>query len=968
MPGIGKICILPSIMHNRSAVSSNSSPEAQSLFITGDKIVGETLTGHYTYYDAEGDVEGATQYRWWRADDAAGTNAAWIVGATAQTYTCVAADENKYVQFRVIPYAATGGSPGTTATSNWYGAITVDDWVLVTEAAPVTYIDFSSNILSAAAKWAVYFEMANYTEAKSPGQVCGNGKFNTYISLSTSGKFAIESDNSTQSISTIGEVNYKDTDWHKMMVWSDGANVYFDVDDGDQTSTVAAGAGNTNMTIGYFMSSYGGTDLQFDGKINNIRVWDLTAYAGAWTRVAIQAETPDHEFLLNEGVGNTVNDTYSAITGTITNPHAAQWERKTSIGWVAKTISMSGYESELRPMQQGVYDHYSDKSFFCYMQADSDPHVATCDHSAGAHTWDTPKEITAQTTARSYNYPSIALLHSGKLAVCFAHPHDTHVGVAISDNAADTSSWTVTDLVCAGTGYEYPRLFVDRRGWLYVFYISRPASAEAHLRWVHYNYSKDEGTTWEGETLLIERDVTDPYGMCEIYFGVNEIQPYINGTNERLYMAFTSSGGFQYEGTHDGGDGLDYLSDSTAAFTPGGLTYRHLYNVTKGTEDGIFSNTATDVVPDAPMAFDDGDAYGIAYHNINHSHYYLCYFQFSDHHMYAADGTDLGTKLDRTEMDAVPERWYTSPIPPDGKDTGYVPGMAFDSSSNPIGFLFGLCGVQWDGAAWDMLTSGTYGVVESGTHDGAGDSATMTDSTQTWANDELVGDWVFNTTDGSWGKVASNTSDTITFVDGMQGGTDNDWDVGDAFVIYDYGDVRRIWYADGYYYLALGKLAIYRSADYATWTLLDNVSISDTNAYSCYCVPVKEGHAEALLNLHENGMAGTWWGVSCGETQTAGALVCRTTDACPATSSTTTIRVYVCEKNCGARSRVRNATDAITLSIISGGGSIDAPNPTNAVNGLASFTFNTPVGAGETVIEATAAGLDSYRIHIFTGS
>jgi hypothetical protein len=275
-------------------------------------------------------------------------------------------------------------------------------------------------------------------------------------------------------------------------------------------------------------------------------------------------------------------------------------------------------------------------------------------------------------------------------------------------------------------------------------------------------------------------------------------------------------------------------------------------------------------------------------------------------------------------------------------------------------------GRRWNGASWALLTSGSYGVDDSGSHTGANGAAILTDSTKNWATNEHTGKWIFNTTDGSLGRVGSNTTNTITPLNGMQGGTDNAFDTGDQYVMFEYGDIRRIWYADGYYYLALGKLAIYQSSDYSTWSLLKNVTINDAHAFSCYCVPVHEGHAEALINLHENGMVGTWWGVSCGETQVAGALVCRTTEATPPENSTTTIRVFVCEKQCGARSRVRNATNSITLTIISGGGSIAAPNPANAVNGMASFTFNTPASPGETVIEATAAGLDSYRIHIYT--
>jgi hypothetical protein len=66
------------------------------------------------------------------------------------------------------------------------------------------------------------------------------------------------------------------------------------------------------------------------------------------------------------------------------------------------------------------------------------------------------------------------------------------------------------------------------------------------------------------------------------------------------------------------------------------------------------------------------------------------------------------------------------------------------------------------------------------THDGAANAAVLTDSSESYTTNEWVGYTIYNTTDGSQGLVTANTATTVTAV--LYGGTDNDWDVGDAYV------------------------------------------------------------------------------------------------------------------------------------------------------------------------------------------
>lgn len=69
----------------------------------------------------------------------------------------------------------------------------------------------------------------------------------------------------------------------------------------------------------------------------------------------------------------------------------------------------------------------------------------------------------------------------------------------------------------------------------------------------------------------------------------------------------------------------------------------------------------------------------------------------------------------------------------------------------------------------------------TGTHDGAGNAAALTDSTATFGVNNLVGYTITNTTDGSSGTITANTATVVTAT--LTGGTDNDWDASDAYTI-----------------------------------------------------------------------------------------------------------------------------------------------------------------------------------------
>lgn len=92
--------LFPVVFHPAAPVA-NAAPVASNVEITGTPVVGETLTGNYTYFDADGDLESGTTFRWLKNDDE-------IVGATAQTYVVQEADAGSSIQFEVWVKAATG--------------------------------------------------------------------------------------------------------------------------------------------------------------------------------------------------------------------------------------------------------------------------------------------------------------------------------------------------------------------------------------------------------------------------------------------------------------------------------------------------------------------------------------------------------------------------------------------------------------------------------------------------------------------------------------------------------------------------------------------------------------------------------------------------------------------------------------------------------------------------------------------
>lgn len=107
--------------------AANAAPTASGVQAAGTPKVGFTLTGSYTYDDAEGDAEGDSTFRWYTAEDAAGSNRAVIGGASGRTLTLGSDLLGKYILFEATPKARSGKLAGDAVSSTAIGPVTAAD-------------------------------------------------------------------------------------------------------------------------------------------------------------------------------------------------------------------------------------------------------------------------------------------------------------------------------------------------------------------------------------------------------------------------------------------------------------------------------------------------------------------------------------------------------------------------------------------------------------------------------------------------------------------------------------------------------------------------------------------------------------------------------------------------------------------------------------------------------------------------
>lgn len=94
-------------------IAGDFAPSVSDVDISGDALLGNTLTGSYRYHDNEGEVEGASRLQWYRLDSPSQSLDQLQPVAQGADYTLTEADLSKYIAFQVTPVSASGlqGAP-----------------------------------------------------------------------------------------------------------------------------------------------------------------------------------------------------------------------------------------------------------------------------------------------------------------------------------------------------------------------------------------------------------------------------------------------------------------------------------------------------------------------------------------------------------------------------------------------------------------------------------------------------------------------------------------------------------------------------------------------------------------------------------------------------------------------------------------------------------------------------------------
>lgn len=118
-----------------------------------------------------------------------------------------------------------------------------------------------------------------------------------------------------------------------------------------------------------------------------------------------------------------------------------------------------------------------------------------------------------------------------------------------------------------------------------------------------------------------------------------------------------------------------------------------------------------------------------------------------------------------------------------GTDSYRTDGATVDIVLAPVTTLINIKDIDGENEAdVRVYLEGTY--VNNGSHTAATHATILTDSGQgAWTTDEFAGQKIVNMTDGSIGAITANSSNTITCSGGLSGGTENDWDTTDEYII-----------------------------------------------------------------------------------------------------------------------------------------------------------------------------------------
>jgi hypothetical protein len=260
---------------------------------------------------------------------------------------------------------------------------------------------------------------------------------------------------------------------------------------------------------------------------------------------------------------------------------------------VMTPVTAAAARTDRRPVAGGVYDAVAHQTFISWGGVHEDNYVQAYDHRTG--TWSAPVKV-GDGLDDSHNYPTMVQAPDGHLLV-FHNLHNTQLFVARSPQPHSIAGTWTEKVIAEGDGATYPMPFVTDNGTVFVFIRETVRDLDhtspVDLRPMKYVRSTDGGLTWSNTAQLTGEkyaiNPTDrPDNMNEIYIGQLRHVSAGWGQPERVQIVYTLAGG--------GVEG-------------------HLH-----------------------------DRY---HHNI-----YYTYFTPGDLHFHAADGRDLGTRIDDAEQEA----------------------------------------------------------------------------------------------------------------------------------------------------------------------------------------------------------------------------------------------------------------------------------------------------------------------------
>ncbi len=394
--------------------------------------------------------------------------------------------------------------------------------------------------------------------------------------------------------------------------------------------------------------------------------------------------------------------------------------------------------------------------------------------------------------------------------------HNSHIEVWKSDSPEDISAFTKVEMLGDWTpeyAFAYPNVYKLSDGIIVCICRSKGGVGgdygDGEERYFVAMKSEDNGATW-----------TDMDDTSDTTTSICKLDN--NGAGWRLYPIH----GNEYGGINLAAQSYDEAAEGDPhkdiyfLHSDDGVTWENARQFVEGSggysKNVVSVGTITGAQLDTNFRIDslpDGDSIsltalsagvdrnGIPYvlanknNRANDSSYnnstniYMYYYDVTTHAWITVDVLPNMILSGNSDFDVVP-RFRASMIPYENGLVDIITGVMDKDNSDFESDAIINSGSLTAGLFYKVVaTNGGFGTQETGTHTGGNNAATLTDAGASFG--DLIGKVIYNITDGSSGVITANTSNTVTAV--LSGGTDDDWDTGDAYQVrtYEAGDVFR---------------------------------------------------------------------------------------------------------------------------------------------------------------------------------